>query len=187
MTKQQQQKIDKVNKALELMSQGRTIRDVYEEVGYSRWDKLKRAMIELGYIELDGKWVLSNTDSNTNSMTNGSTESNTQSNTAVKVVKKQGLRTTAEQMAVLQLMEQEQDTLKQMLAWYKKMSHTGSHTDGSTFIRVEIPHSENVMISARSNKVVWEQFKEFAKKHSANFKMGDLLAQALKDYMEKYQ
>lgn len=175
MTKQQQQKIDKVNKALELMSQGRTIKDVYEEVGYSRWDKLKRALIELGYIEIDGQWVMSNTGSST------------QSNTAIKVIETQEIKTTAEQMEVLKLMEQEQDTLMQMLAWYKKMSNTGSNTDGSTFIRVELPQSENVMISARSNKIVWEEFKEFAKKHSANFKMGDLLAQALKDYMEKHE
>lgn len=179
MTKQQQQKIDKVNKALELMKDGRTIKDVYEEVGYSRWDKLKRAMQELGYIELDDKWVLSHTECNTNSITS----SNIERMTPVKVIEKQEFNTTAQQMEVIRLMEQEQDTLKQMLAWYKRMSHT----DGSTFIRVELPRSENVMISARSNKVVWEEFKEFAKKHSVNFRMGDLLAQALKEYMEKHE
>lgn len=31
------------------------------------------------------------------------------------------------------------------------------------------------------------KLKEFAKQHSVNFKLGDLLAQALKDYMEKYK
>lgn len=169
------------------MSDGRTVKDVYAEVGYSATDKLKRALRELDYIEVDGQWKKSNTESSTTSMTSSSTVGNTNCHTAVKVIEKQELKTTAEQMAVLQLMEQEQDTLVQMLEWYKRMSHTGSNTDGSTFIRVELPQSENVMISARSNKAVWEEFKEFAKKHSVNFKMGDLLAQALKDYMEKYQ
>ena len=102
------------------MKDGRAVKDVYAEVGYSATDKLRRALKKLGYIESDGKRVL-------------------------------------------------------------------SHTDGSTFIRIELPQRENVMISARSNKVVWEEFKEFAKKHSVNFRMGDLLAQALKEYRDKYK
>lgn len=176
MTKQQQQKIDKVNKALELMAHGKTVKEVYAEVGYSAADKLKRALKELGYIEINGHWEKSNTESNT--------KCNTTKNEIV-AVNKQQIAEQRVQLEVVNLLEQEQDTLKAMLEWFKKFSNTNNTSN--TLIKIELPISENVMVSTRSNKVVWEQFKVFAKNNSANFKMGDLVAQALLDYMEKYK
>lgn len=72
-----------------------------------------------------------------------------------------------------------------MLEWYKQYSNRDNTSN--TVIKIELPQSENVMISTRSNKVVWERFKVFAKNNSVNFKMGDLVAQALQDYMDKYK
>lgn len=175
MTKQQQQKVDKVNKALELMRDGRTIKDVYLEVGYSRWDKLKRALVELGYIEVEGSWISSNTDCNTSGNTGGMEIVETHKQAIIE----------PGQLQFVELLAQEQDTLKSMIEWYKRYSNTDNTSN--TFIKIELPQSENVMISTRSNQVVWEQFKIFAKNNSANFKMGDLVAQALLDYMKKYQ
>ena len=71
-----------------------------------------------------------------------------------------------------------------MIGWYKRYSNTDKTS--STLIKTELPQSENVMISTRSNKAVWEQFKIFAKNNSVNFKMGDLVAQALLDFMKKH-
>lgn len=147
---------------------------------YSATSKLRRALRELGYIEIEGEWVKSHTKSSTSS----NTVDDTDSSTSVKVIEKKELKTTTEQRAVLQLMTEEQETLRQMLTWYKRIN---SRSEGDTFIRIELPQSENVMISARSNKEVWEEFKEFAKKHSVNFKMGNLLDQALKEYIEKHE
>lgn len=173
LTKQQQQKIDKVNKALELMKNGRTIKEVYAEVGYSRWDKLKRALNELGYEEVDGKWIESNTGCNTDCNTTME---------IVEVHKHEVIEPS--QLQFVELLEQEQETLRNMIEWYKQYSNTNNTSN--TLIKIELPQSENVMISTRSNQVVWEQFKIFAKNNSANFKMGDLVAQALLDYMNKY-
>lgn len=184
MTKQQQQKIDKVNKALELMSQGKSIKEVYAEVGYSGADKLKRALKELGYTEVNGHWEKSNTNCNTECTTECNTESNTNCITnknEVVETKKQEL----DKSQVIDLLEQEQDTLKSMLEWFKRFSNT--ENTSNILIKIELPASENVMISTRSNKVVWEEFKKFAKKNSDNFKMGDLVAQALLEYMNKYK
>ena len=182
---------EKFTRALELQEQGTDRREIYKLLEYQSIDALTKMMRKFGYKydKFSEKYIKAecNTDCNTDSHTKSNTGSNTKRNTAVKVIEKQELKTTAEQIAVLQFMEQEQETLIQMLEWYKRMSNTDSNTDSNTFIRVELPQSENVMISARSNKVVWEEFKEFTKKHSVNFKMGDLLAQALKEYMEKYK
>lgn len=174
---------EKFTRALELQAQGIDRREIYKMLEYQSIDAFTKMMRKFGfkYDKNQEKYVQA--DCNTQSNTKSNTKSHTYSSTSVKVIEKQELKTTAEQMAVLQLIEQEQETLMQMLDWYKRMSNT----DGNTFIRIELPKSENTMISARSNKVVWEEFKEFAKKHSVNFKMGDLLAQALKEYMEKYK
>lgn len=170
---------EKFIRALELQEQGTDRRDIYKILEYQSIDAFTKMMKKFGYKydKSQQKYIQSECI----------TYSNTKCSTEVRVIEKQELKITEEQIAVFKLVEQEQETLKQMIEWYKRMSHTSSNTESSTFITIELPHSENVMISARSNKVVWEEFKEFAKKHSINFKMGDLLAQALKDYMEKYK
>lgn len=72
-----------------------------------------------------------------------------------------------------------------MIEWYKVFSNIGNISN--TIMKIELPQSENVMISTRSNKVVWEKFKTFSKNHSANFTMGDLVAAAFLEYIEKYK
>lgn len=171
MTKQQQRKINKVNAALDLMNNGKTIKEVYTAVGYSRVDKLKRALTELGYIEVEGKWQNCNTDCNT------------KYNSMEKLIEvKRPTNINTKHLQLLKNLEQEEDTLLNMIEWYKTYSSTSITCN--THIKIELPKSENVMISTRSNKVVWEQFKVFAKNNNANFTMGDLVAQALLNYMD---
>ena len=52
-------------------------------------------------------------------------------------------------------------------------------------IKIELPKSESTKTSIRVNKEVWEQFGQFAELHS-EFVKGDLLAQALKEYMDRH-
>lgn len=80
---------------------------------------------------------------------------------------------------------QEKNKIKAMIEWYKVFSNIGNISN--TIMKIELPQSENVMISTRSNKVVWEKFKTFSKNHSANFTMGDLVAAAFLEYIEKYK
>lgn len=173
MTKQQQQKINKVNNALDLFKQGKSLKEASIIVGYSRPDKLKRALIELGYKEQDGEWI--NDDLTSNTVCN---------TTCITNVENIGLASIKE-LEFVTMLEQEQDTIRNMIEWYKRYSNTDNTSN--TIIKIELPQSDNTMISTRSNKVVWEQFKIFAKNNSANFKMGDLVAQALLDYMNKYK
>lgn len=177
MTKQQQQKIDKVNKALETMNKGATLNEASSIVGYSRPDKLRRALKELDYVEYKGNWIKVSEDCNTRSNTNSNTEKN-----EVVLVENNQISLPHD---IIDLLQEEQGTVKAMIDWYKVFSNTCNTSN--TIMKIELPQSENVMISTRSNKVVWEKFKTFCKNHSANFTMGDLVAAAFLEYMEKYK
>lgn len=177
MTKQQQEAYNKFLKVLELQEQGIPRQEIYKIVGYASLDSLTKYMKKQGY-KYNGqeqKYIqVSNTECNT--------ECNTTRTEIVEVHKHEIIEPG--QLQFVELLQQEQDTLKSMIEWYKQYSNTNNTSN--TLIRIELPQSENVMISTRSNQVVWDQFKIFAKNNSANFKMGDLVAQALLDYMNKY-
>lgn len=178
MTKQQQEAYNKFIKALDLQEQGISRQEIYHMVGYASLDSLTKAFKKQGYKYCDEKQryiQVSNTESNTSCTT--------QTTEIVEVDRNDVV--DPKQLEFVKVLEQEQETLVSMIEWFKQYSNTNNTSN--TLIRIELPQSENVMISTRSNKVVWEQFKIFAKNNSANFKMGDLVAQALLDYMNKYE
>lgn len=52
-------------------------------------------------------------------------------------------------------------------------------------IKINLPKSENIRTTIRINKEIWNRFDEFSKENR-EFNKQDLIAQALKEYMEKY-
>jgi len=52
-------------------------------------------------------------------------------------------------------------------------------------IKIDLPQSESTRTTIRINKEIWNRFEEFSKKNK-EFNKQDLMAQALKEYMEKY-
>lgn len=87
------------------------------------------------------------------------------------------------------------DILKMMIDDYKSnyMGRGGtSRTQGAqevievvTGIQINLPQSESFKTSIRVNKVVWEDYKMFMKKHS-EFTNVDLISQALVEFMKKH-
>ncbi len=188
MTKQQQEAYNKFLKVLELQEQGIQRQEIYKMVGYASIDSLTKALKKQGYkySEQEQKYIqVCNTEYNTNSNMNSSTQINTKCITTGEVIEvhRNNIMVEPEQLEFIKVLEEERETLKSMLEWYKQYSNRDKNNTG---IIIELPASENIMISTRSNKVVWEQFKVFAKNNSANFKMGDLVAQALLDYLKKH-
>lgn len=119
----------------------------------------------------------SNTISNTDAITNNSVNYNTTSNTYSN--------TESERMIPVDLMDlwsNEKGTIEDMVRWYKKLKE-----ETKTDIFIDLPKAANVMVSTRSNKVIWEAFGVFAEKYKQNFSKGDLLAEALREFMEKYR
>lgn len=179
MTKQQQIAYEKFKKALELQEQGISRHDIFSIIGYASLDSLTKIMRKHGYTydDAEGKYIKKdcNTVCNTKGITN-----------EVAIVQTELVPAKVHSIGneLLTYIESEQDVLVEMINWFKNYSNTCSTSN--TLIKIELPESENTMISTRSNKIVWEQFKNFAKKNSPYFTMGDLVAQAFLEYMKKY-
>lgn len=184
MTKQQQQKLDKVNKALSLFEEGKTLKEASDIVGYSRPDKLKRALKELGYVYDDIKGIWCNTECDTECNTMPKEPCNTQritrSITPIAQPKPQKLSIHSEHLELFNDLIEERETLKNMLIWYKKHIDTA----GTDILLIELPESENQLVTVRTNKAVWEEFGKFAEENKA-FSKGDLVAQALLDFVKR--
>lgn len=52
-------------------------------------------------------------------------------------------------------------------------------------IKIDLPQSQSTRTTIRINKEIWDKFDEFSNKNK-EFNKQDLMAQALKEYMEKY-
>lgn len=52
-------------------------------------------------------------------------------------------------------------------------------------IKINLPQSETIRTTIRINKSIWDNFDEFSKKNK-EFNKQDLMAQALKEYMSKF-
>lgn len=55
-----------------------------------------------------------------------------------------------------------------------------------TGIQIDLPESDNIKTSIRTNRVEWELFKEFMKENK-EFSNADLIAQALREFRLKHQ
>lgn len=84
------------------------------------------------------------------------------------------------------------DEIMGLLTWYKAYGGQVSSNETQVIevvqqgIKIDLPKSESIKTSIRVSKQVWEQFGQFAELNR-EFVKGDLLAQALKEYMEKHK
>ncbi|MDB2050387.1 integrase [Clostridium perfringens] len=80
--------------------------------------------------------------------------------------------------------------IQEVLKWFENRSDDESMTqvievinDG---IKINLPKSEIIRTTVRVNEKVWNKFKKFVEEHK-EFNQQDLMAQALEDYMNKFQ
>lgn len=165
---------DKFSKALDLQAEGKTRHEIYKLLGYASLDSLTKLMRKNGYKFSDRYQQYIHTASNTESI---HLPINTLCNTP-SITPPQELSEHKEQIVTLL---QDYDTLQAMIEWFKKFNNT----DSSIGLKIELPQSENTMITIRGNEEIWKAFGEFAKKNSS-FTKGELLSQALKEFIEKY-
>ena len=180
---------ERFRKALELQDQGVSRNEIYAQLGYSSIDSLTRYMRKQGYKYSKEEKKYVKADSNTTCNTNSNTTCNIEdsnSNTKVQNATKNEMVLDNAQIEVLNILQEEQHTLLSMLEWYKQQVSNTCNTNSNTLLMtVNLPKSENVIVSSRANKEVWAKFKEFTKKNN-DFTACDLLSQALVDFMNKY-
>lgn len=81
------------------------------------------------------------------------------------------------------------DKIQQVIKWFDSRVDDKGMTEVieviNQGIKINLPQSENIRTTIRINKEIWDRFETFSKKNK-EFNKQDLMAQALKEYMEKY-
>lgn len=176
--------MDKLKLALELQDKGMTRTQIWKELGYVECSGLTKLMRSKGYEY--------NLEHNRYECV-GQKSDTRHSILLTPLVNELPQIVTSEdlQIKLLNLIERYSE-IDSMLEWYKQQG--GQEEDrGRTEvievinqgIQIDLPKVESIKTSVRVNKDIWEAFSLFAMKHS-EFVKGDLLCQALKEYMEKH-
>lgn len=81
------------------------------------------------------------------------------------------------------------DKIQQVIKWFDNRIDDKGMTEVieviNQGIKINLPKSESTRTTIRINKEIWDRFDEFSNKNK-EFNKQDLMAQALKEYMEKY-
>lgn len=189
---------EKFTRALELQEQGTDRRDIYKLLGYQSIDALTKMMRKFGYRydRNQEKYV---------QVVDGGQQSSAGEEISVSIEQikpRKQKNTSLQNDAVIDLkndmlkgnilgLAKYYDEIMGLLTWYKACVGQMSSKEQQVIevvqqgIKIDLPKSESTKTSIRVNKEVWEQFGQFAEQHN-EFVKGDLLAQALKEYMEKH-
>lgn len=190
----------KFMKALELQDQGYGRRDIYKMLGYQSIDAFTKMMKKFGYKydKLQEKYIQVADDGQMASVYSDtllSVERKETKSVKDKVVESDNnaiidLKNDMLKGNILGLAKH-YDEIMGLLTWYKAYGGQMSSDESRVIeivqqgIKIELPKCESLKTSIRVNKDIWVQFGQFAELHS-EFVKGDLLAQALKEYMEKH-
>lgn len=177
---------EKFRKVLELQEQGVPRTEIYKICEWSSLDTLTRTMRKRGYTydNLQGKYIQMSDGGQVSSKVKQEV-SIIQSNAIID------LQNETFKESILGLAERYEEILE-VLDWYKTGGGQVSSDKEQVIevinqgIQLDLPKCESIKTSIRVNKDIWEQFGAFAGVHS-EFVKGDLLAQALKEFIEKHK
>lgn len=176
----------KFKMVLELQEQGVPRTEIYKICEWSSLDTLTRTMRKRGYVydKIQGKYVQV-ADGRQVSSSVEKEVSIIESNAIID------LQNHTFKESILGLAERYEEIVE-VLTWYKTNGRQVSSDKEQVIevinqgIQIDLPKTDSIKTSIRVNKDIWEKFGAFAGVHS-EFVKGDLLAQALKEYMEKHQ
>lgn len=178
---------EKFKKVLELQEQGIPRTEIYKICEWSSLDTLTRTMRKRGYVydKVIGKYV---------KRTDGGHMSSDKTEHEILATQKSTMIDLKNDMLKGNILglAKHYDEIMGLLTWYKAYGGQLSSNDSQIIevvkqgINIDLPQSKSIKTSIRVNQEVWEQFGQFAELHS-EFGKGDLLAQALKEYMENYK
>lgn len=176
---------EKFEKVLELQEQGIPRQEIYKICEWRSLDTLTRTMKKRGYVydKLQGKYI----------QVIGGGQMPPVTEREVAVIQSNGmieLQNGVVKEHILGLSEHYEEIMD-LLSWYKTSGGQVSSDDQQVIevinqgIKIDLPKVDSIKTSIRVNKDIWEQFGAFAGVHS-EFVKGDLLAQALKEFMDKH-
>ena len=152
---------------LELQEQGLSRHDIKDRLGYKRLDSVTRIMTERGYTidkSLD-KYIINKDDK------------------GMTISIQQDLKNNIINLA------NDYDKIQEVLKWFENKANDNGMTEVieviNEGIKINLPEAETIRTTIRINESTWNRFKKFAEEHK-EFNQQDLMAQALEEYMNKY-
>ena len=152
---------------LELQEQGLSRHDIKDRLGYKRLDSVTRIMTERGYTidkSLD-KYIINKDDK------------------GMTISIQKDLKNNIINLA------NDYDKIQEVLKWFENKANDKGMTEVieviNEGIKINLPEAETIRTTIRINESTWNRFKKFAEEHK-EFNQQDLMAQALEEYMNKY-
>lgn len=180
---------DKFKYILELQEQGLTRHEIKDKLGYKSIDSLTKFLKKRGY-SFDNK-LNKYTPIDDTSTTNVIREPNKAKQQGIILNDDKGMTIDIQQDLKVNIINlaNDYDRIQEVLKWFENKSDDKGMTEVievvAEGIKINLPKSETIRTTIRINKDIWDEFDKFSKKNN-EFNKQDLMAQALKEYMEKY-
>lgn len=171
---------------LELQEQGLSRHDIKDRLGYKRLDSVTRIMTERGYTidkSLD-KYIINKDDKGMTGVTNNNYK-------GIELLDDKGMTISIQQDLKNNIINlaNDYDKIQEVLKWFENKANdkgmTGVIEVINEGIKINLPEAETIRTTIRINESTWNRFKKFAEEHK-EFNQQDLMAQALEEYMNKY-
>ena len=180
---------DKFKYILELQEQGLTRHEIKDKLGYKSIDSLTKFLRKRGYSfnKILNKYIPTDDTSTTNVFR----EPKKAKQQDIILNDDKGMTIDIQQDLKVNIINlaNDYDRIQEVLKWFENKSDDKGMTDVieviNKGIKIDLPQSESTRTTIRINKEIWNRFEEFSKKNK-EFNKQDLMAQALKEYMEKY-
>lgn len=180
---------DKFKYILELQEQGFTRHEIKDKLGYKSIDSLTKFLKKRGYSFNNKLNIYTPIDDI--SMTNVIGEPKKARQQGIILNDDKGMTIDIQQDIKNNIINlaNDYDKIQQVIKWFDSRVNDKGMTEVieviNQGIKINLPQSENIRTTIRINKEIWDRFEAFSKKNK-EFNKQDLMAQALKEYMEKY-
>lgn len=178
---------ERLKTILELQNQGYSKKEISEKMGYSRPSNLSSWMKRRGYMynETDQRYIKEEIEQEVKEREKKSLE-------LIDPKKFLFIDDNELKKKILRMAEQ-YDNIQDMLEWFRTKDRQVSSSQKTEVIEVinqgiqiNLPKVDSIKTSIRVNNEVWREFGIFAENHS-EFVKGDLLCQALREFMDKHK
>lgn len=178
---------DKLKTILKLQEQGLTRHEIKDKLGYKRLDSMTKYMSSKGYKVEKDKYILKDDKSMTKVI-----------NVPIKDMKQditlhddKGMTIDIQQDLKSNIINlaNDYDKIQEVIKWFNNKDDDKCMTEVievvSQGIRINLPKAETIRTTIRINKDTWDRFDTFVQQNK-EFNKQDLMAQALEEYMSKY-
>lgn len=167
-----------------LLKEGKTVKDIREELGLGE-KKFQRLIKELGY-----KYNQKSKQYEYNLVDDKKMTSVSQDNITLINDKDMTIDIQQDLKSNIINLANDYDKIQEVLKWFKNKDDDKGMTEVieviNESIKINLPKSKTTRTTIRINEKIWEQFGKFAELHK-EFNKQDLIAQALLEYMNKFE